>query len=983
MFAGSADAADAGEPLYDPTAKPLFAFGSWEKTVMAQSSGPIELRGVNGKGGYGYNVSLDLTERSDDSIRLLVDVGSGNQAKQLRVLLRDADGTSGRFVYVLPSESGKVDLRPTDSVSISMPNVIDDDGDDGSLDVSTVSQVQILGDWRDPPLALKVLGVELFAPDAMDVEARDVRQQKDEEARRDLEQQMQVALQNITRGEDAPEVVAVAPLSPTMLQLTIRAGTIPTVIVMPYEPQEGDEINANPQYEAIVWSNGQGKGELEAAAEQLRLFRKVDGQRQHVGFITGDGKYMLPVERVVGDPLDPLLVDRPSSYGISSTDSEPVAPVEVHRKSKPFNMTHPDRKAAMEHRVILELAEPLSEGVKYTVHLDGINTKRESIDYTHSPRTTRSDSVHASHIGYAPSDPYKVATLSTWLGTGGGMTHDAKDFELLDESGETVFTGKVEEIKGKGAPERLLIEKDYTQTAVYALDFSEFDAPGTYRVFVPGVGTSGPVPISDTAWSHAFETSMMGLLHHRSGIKLGEPLTSYERPRSYHPADGVVVYELEVTSLDGESAVVNAEAKEIMTADAEPATLDDAWGGHMDAGDWDRNGRHLPMAHLLLELYELFPTYFAEHPLTVPQSEANNGLPDLIDEALWTIDLFARLQREDGGVSGGIEASAHPRDAEPSWMESLVVGAFGPDPYASYSFAANAAKVSRLIKPFDESRSAGYSDAAVKAWDWAEDHAEEFKQRLPKKAGMIDEQRELAAVEMLHLTGEAKYDDVFKSISVTAGNKGDLREVAAFAYARLPDGLGDEAVKQKAKEAVVELADRSFAFGDGNAFGISTPYWDLPMMGFVGYFSTPGTISRALPRAHALTGDSKYLAGTIRSTNFSAGANPDNMSYTTGLGWKSPQYPLHIDSRRTGQAAPAGITLYGVGDPGSGFAMSEWMHTYFLAEQMTPPSRTWPPQESYVDAFMWPEMNEYTIHQTIGPAAYTWGYLAAQAAEQQ
>ena len=54
------------------------------------------------------------------------------------------------------------------------------------------------------------------------------------------------------------------------------------------------------------------------------------------------------------------------------------------------------------------------------------------------------------------------------------------------------------------------------------------------------------------------------------------------------------------------------------------------------------------------------------------------------------------------------------------------------------------------------------------------------------------------------------------------------------------------------------------------------------------------------------------------------------------------------------------------------------MHTWFLSKQMIPDSRTWPAQEAYTDTFMWPEMNEYTVHQTFGPTSYMWGYLAAR-----
>ncbi|MEM6313941.1 MAG: glycoside hydrolase family 9 protein, partial [Planctomycetota bacterium] len=457
-----------------------------------------------------------------------------------------------------------------------------------------------------------------------------------------------------------------------------------------------------------------------------------------------------------------------------------------------------------------------------------------------------------------------------------------------------------------------------------------------------------------------------------SGIALGPPLSDYHRPRPHHPDDGVKIYPLETPGLDGEAQAVNREALTLLDRNL-PEPHDGAWGGHMDAGDFDRNTRHLGMAHLLLELYELQPAFFADVALAVPADERANALPDLVDEALWTLDFFARLQRDDGGVGGGVEASAHPRDAETSWNESLFLGTFAPDAYASYSFAATAAVAARVVEPFDTDRAARYRAAAESAWAWAQLHADADRARFPKRAWQIDEQRALAAAELLHLTGAAEYHVV----------TGDLPEAAAFAYARLPDGVGDPQRKAAARATILDLADRALAFGDANAFGISTPHPSIPMLGFVGYFSTPGTISRALPRAHHLTGDTKYLAGVIRSANFAAGANPDNLIYTTGLGWNAPRNPLHLDHRRTGQPAPAGITVYGPGDPAGGSSASEWMHTYFLADQMVPPSRTWPPQESFVDAFMWPEMAEYTIHQTIAPTAYTWGYLAAQASNPQ
>ena len=378
-----------------------------------------------------------------------------------------------------------------------------------------------------------------------------------------------------------------------------------------------------------------------------------------------------------------------------------------------------------------------------------------------------------------------------------------------------------------------------------------------------------------------------------------------------------------------------------------------------------------------MELLDLFPDFFEGVKLALPPDEAGNKVPDVLDEALFGLDVYKRLQADDGSVRGGIESSAHPRDGEASWQESLVVSAYAPESLSTYLYAANAARAARLLEPYDAARAAEYRASAEKAWAWAGENEQDYLSKKPGQKAAFAEGRELAAVELLRLTRDAKYAEAFDK-ATTLNTGGDLHEAALFAYARLPDGLGDDALKAKAKQAVVKIADDSIAFAEGNAWGISNPYPAIPVIGFVSYFSAPGVVSRSLPRAHALTGDEKYLAGTIRSANFAAGANPDNLSYTTGVGYNAPKNPLHVDHRRTGQPAPAGITVYGPTDPGNGYAANEWMHNFFLNTTMTPNSRTWPAQEGYVDAYMWPSMNEYTVMQSIGPTAYTWGYLAAR-----
>jgi endoglucanase len=383
--------------------------------------------------------------------------------------------------------------------------------------------------------------------------------------------------------------------------------------------------------------------------------------------------------------------------------------------------------------------------------------------------------------------------------------------------------------------------------------------------------------------------------------------------------------------------------------------------------------------YLHLELLDLFPGYFAKVELALPPEEAGNALPDVLDEALWNLNLYRRLQRPDGGVGGGVESTAHPRGGECSWQESLCVGTFAPDPESSLRYAACAAKASRLAAPYDDGLAGELQESALRAWRWAEANAGRFLEAAPNRARSVAHMRALAGAELARVTGDRAYADA-SAESLGFDAPFDVFRHAWFAYALLPDDMADPALKQKAVDGYRMLGDTALEFASGNAFNVTTDIPGLPMIGYVGYWSTPGmTVGPGLPRAHYLTGEDKYLAGTVAACNFSVGANPMNMTMTIGVGYDYPRAPLHIDSRRSGQPAPAGITVFGPSDPRASGGAYDWAHQWKLGpDKMVPGSRTWPASEFYTDIYAWPPMNEYTVQQTLGPTSYHWGYLAAR-----
>ena len=133
--------------------------------------------------------------------------------------------------------------------------------------------------------------------------------------------------------------------------------------------------------------------------------------------------------------------------------------------------------------------------------------------------------------------------------------------------------------------------------------------------------------------------------------------------------------------------------------------------------------------------------------------------------------------------------------------------------------------------------------------------------------------------------------------------------------------------------------------------------------------------AQAMLRAHALTNEEHYLGHALTATQYSIGANPENLVYTTGLGQRSVQHPLVIDQRMRGLTPPPGITVYGPLDVAT---YGDYWVLDLLSPVTTPNPYEWPTVENYFDTYFNPAMTEFTVMESMNEVAYTWGYLAAR-----
>jgi endoglucanase len=496
---------------------------------------------------------------------------------------------------------------------------------------------------------------------------------------------------------------------------------------------------------------------------------------------------------------------------------------------------------------------------------------------------------------------------------------------------------------------------------------------------VEGIGCGYPFDIDETStWKHAFKISMKGHFNHRSGIPMLPPYTDFARPRSFHPMDGVKVYQSTCSLLNSGNGL-NAMGTDTdnfgnLVAGKTDELVPEAWGGTMDAGDWDRRINHLYTPRHYLELVDLNPEYFKDLCLYIPES--GNDLPDVVDEALYGLDIYRRMQLPDGGIRGGVESAEHPAEGTTSWQEVNTVLAYAPDHWSSYIYAGVAARAAHVLKMLGkEDRALIWEESAVKAMEWAEVEYEkwisgpDYAKVRERAKRAVPVERNLAAVELYRLTQEKRWHQVYLSTQENSRND------AAFIYARLDPSLVNRKARKHAVDQLIAEADQLVEWAGKNAFGITTGVPDRPLGGWASTFTIPA--SPVLVQAHYLTGDSRYLKAILRSALYSAGANPMNLCLTTGLGENHVQNALHEDTRHTGQPAPIGISVFGPSElpynvqPGSNLEIK-------LNAESSPEISKWPTYESYFDIFWFVSQNEYVIDRPLGQAAYIWGYLASR-----
>ncbi len=603
-----------------------------------------------------------------------------------------------------------------------------------------------------------------------------------------------------------------------------------------------------------------------------------------------------------------------------------------------------------------------------------------------------------NQVGYGSNQQKKFAYMGAWLGASGALPlkHLAgKEFELRRAAdSKCVYKNS---LKLRRNDPLYLRKTPFTGEEVLELDFSTFHTPGKYYLYVATIGRSMDFLIGSGAMDEAFYIHARGLYHKRCGIAKVQPFTHWESPACHQkvfkgkfPENGgdyrAKAGRTACGFTDRKGNQIEVRHFDLIKNNILPPSHAKAYtapGGWHDAADYDRRPYHLRIVCDLATVYLMKPGNFIDGQHNIPES--GNGIPDILDEAAWGLKHLLAVQEENGGVGTWFETTGHPGPGEGlPHQEKRTYYVSTPSRNGTLEYAAAASTLALALRKAKVPQEAEkYLKSAVKAWNFAMEKKHRLVAWYQLNGKMITymENQNLygenllkTGVNLYALTGNREYiftlhnelkhlqesfnKDFWKWSPLTwmCLEFYPLRELAK---------LRKEYRKVLLRNADKMLIDLEQAYPYRTLWHSASAGW-VHAMAWGNYHPLRRAVT--LIAAHHLSGDDKYLTGTYLANDFHNGANPLGRSMTSGLGKVYPVVFLDLISYegKFREFVP-GITPYGntFGMDRNGVKMVYGKNAESL-----------PIFPRYVNLeFLSVPSSEYSVWETIGPAAAVSGYL--------
>jgi endoglucanase len=443
-------------------------------------------------------------------------------------------------------------------------------------------------------------------------------------------------------------------------------------------------------------------------------------------------------------------------------------------------------------------------------------------------------------------------------------------------------------------------------------DFSALRRPGRYVVVVPGVGRSTPFEIGATALREVARGAIKSYYYQRTGIPLEAKYAGRWARAEGHPDTVVLVHSSAASASRPEGTRISSPR------------------GWYDAGDYNKYVVNSGIStYTLLLIAEQFPRYAQALRLGIP--ETGNGVPDVLNEALWNIRWMLTMQDPaDGGVyhkltNAGFDAFIAPDKAvEPRYVVQKSSA-------ATLDFAAVMAHASMVMRRY-ERQLPGLSDsltrAALSAWQWARQHPDSLYDQTKINAAhkppistgtygdrSVSDEMRWAAAELSLATQQDSFVVAVPPLTSdglsvpTWGSVGTLAVVSLLDHRRALSGPVDTV---RLKEALLTLARSLRTAADTSPYGVAMAQRQDFAWGSNAVAANQGLI---LIQAARLTGDTSYLRAAASNLDYILGRNATGYSFVTGYGARTPMFPHHRPSSADTIAAPIPGLLVGGPNP--------------------------------------------------------------------
>ena len=546
--------------------------------------------------------------------------------------------------------------------------------------------------------------------------------------------------------------------------------------------------------------------------------------------------------------------------------------------------------------------------------------------------------VELNQLGFYSHAPKKAAVIAN---------PDVKGFSIVTSEGKEVYKGKLSEP----------LQSKNSSLTVCQADFTKFTKSGKYRL-VAGKQESGIFTIGVNALNDVAKAVLKGYYYQRSSIPLEAKYAGkWARPAG-HPDMQVEVHSSAATQQRPTGTIISTP------------------GGWYDAGDYNKYIVNSGITvGTLLSAYEDFPVYFQKLNVNIP--ETGNGVPDLLNEALYNIRWMLAMQDpNDGGV--------YHKCTNASFDGFVMPGVTKATRYvvqkstaATLDFTAVMAQASRIFRKFPKELP-GLADscllAAKQSWKWALQNPNILYSQFtmnkkfepPVTTGdygdfRLDDEWFWAATEMYATTSDQQYKTKAKEYLTDKWEIPSWNQVYMLGvYTMLR--IKDKEFTPDFSKKLFEMADKLVDSTPTNAFGVvmggsrSDFIW--------GSNSVAANQGILLIQAYLLTHDMKYLDAALTNADYLLGRNATGYCFVTGSGSKSVMHPHHRPSVADGIDDPVPGLLSGGANPG----MQDRCKYPFTE-----------PETAYVDVSESFASNEIAINWNA-PAVYLFNAIEAEQA---